>query len=110
MRQHYKEIAAIALKRREAAIPKEYLLPETALSQLPQNLTTLIREGHFTAEELVIIESDAEDILLKIRSREWTSLEVTKAFCKASIVAQQLVCSHLSPLNETSPDKDRQTA
>ena len=92
MGQHYKEIAEIALKRREAAIPKEYLLPEAALTDFPQNLTTIPRSsGHFTPAELEIIESNAEDILLKIKERKWTSLEVTKAFCKSAVVAQQLV-------------------
>lgn len=82
----------MALKRREAAIPKEYLLPDSVLKDLPQNLTTIPRSsGHFTPEELEIIESSAEDILFKIRDKAWTSLLVTKAFCKASIVAQQLV-------------------
>ncbi|KAK6587073.1 hypothetical protein PZA11_000363 [Diplocarpon coronariae] len=91
MGQHYKEIAAAALKRRADATPKEYLLPESALRNLPRNLTTVPRDsGHFTPEELEIIESDAEDILLKIKSREWSSASVTSAFCRASIVAQQL--------------------
>ncbi|KAH9224505.1 acetamidase-like protein [Leptodontidium sp. 2 PMI_412] len=91
MGQNYKEIAAIALKRRADAIPKEYLLPETSLANLPRNLTRIPKSsGHFTAEELEIIEGDAEEILLKIREKKWTSLAVTKAFCKASIVAQQL--------------------
>jgi hypothetical protein len=94
MTQNYKEIAAIALERREAAIPGEYLLPEESLTNLPRNLTTVPKSsGHFTAEELEIIETSAEDILLKIKEKRWTSLEVTKAFCKASVVAQQLVCS-----------------
>lgn len=94
MGQHYKEIAEIALRRREAAIPKEYLLPENVLAKLPQNLTTVPRDSrHFTSQELEITESNAEDILLKIKSKAWTSLEVTKAFSKAAIVAQQLVCS-----------------
>lgn len=98
MGQNYKEIAAIALKRRADAIPKEYLLPETSLANLPRNLTRIPKSsGHFTAEELEIIEADAEEILLKIREKKWTSLAVTKAFCKASIVAQQLVrCSCFS--------------
>jgi amidase len=93
MGQHYKEIAEIALKRREAAIPKEYLLPEAALTNLPRNLTTVPKtSGHFTTAELEIIETNAEDILLNIRDKKWTSLEVTKAFCKSAVVAQQLVC------------------
>jgi len=93
MAKHYQEIAAEALQRREAAIPNEYLLPSTALINLPLNLTTIPRSsGHFTHEELEIIETSAEDILLKIKWRIWKSLQVTKAFCKAAVVAQQLVC------------------
>jgi amidase len=94
MGQNYKEIATIALKRREAAIPKEYLLPVQSLNNLPRDLTTVPKSSkHFTAEELEIIETNAEDILLKIKKKIWTSLEVTKAFSKAAIVAHQLVCS-----------------
>ena len=92
MGQHYKEIAAIAQKRREDAIPKELLLPESVLSQLPRNLTTVPKNsGHFTAQELEIIETHAEDILTKLRDSTWTSVQVTQAFCKAAAVAQQLV-------------------
>lgn len=92
MGQNYKEIAAIALKRREDAIPKDLLLPQAALANLPQNLTTVPKSsGHFTPEELEITESSAEDILAKIKNKTWTSLKVTKAFIKAAVVAQQLV-------------------
>ncbi|KAF4626956.1 hypothetical protein G7Y89_g11201 [Cudoniella acicularis] len=91
MGQHYKDIAATALKRREVAIPKEYLLPKESLSNLPRNLTTVPKSsGHFTHEELEITETNAEDILFKIKNKIWTALEVTKAFCKAATVAQQL--------------------
>jgi amidase len=92
MGQNYKEIAAIALKRRENAIPKDLLLPASALANLPRDLTTVPRSsGHFSAEELEIMETNAEDILVKIKNKIWTSLEVTKAFIKAAVVAQQLV-------------------
>ncbi|KAH8684653.1 acetamidase-like protein [Tricladium varicosporioides] len=91
MGQYYKDVAAQALKRREAAIPKEYLLPEESIQNLPLNLTTVPKtSGHFTHEELEILDTNAEDIIFKIKNRLWTSVEVTKAFCKASIVAQQL--------------------
>jgi amidase len=92
MGQNYKEIAAIALARREAAITKEYLLPSESLVNLPRNLTTVPKNSnHFTIKELEIIETDATDILGNIASRNWMCMEVTKAFCKASIVANQLV-------------------
>lgn len=94
MGQHYKEIAAIALQRRESAIPKEFLLPEEFIRQVPRNLTLVPRSsGHFTPQELEIIDTDAAGILSKIKQKTWTSLDVTKAFCKAAVVAQQLVSS-----------------
>ncbi|TGO16687.1 hypothetical protein BTUL_0025g00420 [Botrytis tulipae] len=89
--QHYKEIATIAQKRRANALPKEYLLPEGFLENLPRDVTNVPRSsGHFTSEELEIIETCAEDILQKIRERIWTSVEVTKAFSKSAVVAHQL--------------------
>lgn len=107
MGKHYKEISEIALKRREAALPKELLLPETSLKNLPRNLTTVPRSsGHFTTNELEIIETNAEVVLLKIKERAWTSLEVTKAFCKASAVAQQLVSPVIKSGEPTLMDLD----
>jgi len=92
MGQNHKEIAAIALKRRKDAIPKEYLLAEDLLARLPRDPTIVHKtSGHFTGAELNIIESSAADLLTKLHNRTLTSLEVTKAFCKASAVAQQLV-------------------
>ena len=92
MAQHYKEVAAIALQRRESAIPKHLFLPEESVRKLPRNLTTVPQSSeHFTPQELEIIDANAEVTLLKIKKKIWTSLEVTKAFCKAAAVAQQLV-------------------
>jgi len=88
----YKDIGAIARARRDNAIPSVYLLPDETVSKLSQNVTTVPRTSkHFTYEEIEIIESEAEDILLKIREKIWTSLEVVEAFCKAAAVAHQLV-------------------
>ncbi|KAB8293930.1 hypothetical protein EYC80_009403 [Monilinia laxa] len=89
--RHYKEIAKVAQKRRADALPIEYLLPEEYLKNLPQNVTNVPRSsGHFTHDELEIIETNAEDILQKVRERVWTSIEVTKAFSKAAVIAHQL--------------------
>lgn len=97
MAQHYKDVAAIALKRREDAIPREYLLQNPVLESGSRNVTSITRSsGHFTPDELEVIESSAATILSKIQDRTWTSLKVTKAFCKASAVAQQLVNYSLS--------------
>ncbi|KAI9836453.1 MAG: hypothetical protein M1819_001485 [Sarea resinae] len=89
--QSWTEIAAIAQTRRAASIPPSYLLPESLLSDLPKNLTTIPKTSrHFSTDELEIIETPAEEILVKIREKTWTALKVTEAFCKAAAVAQQM--------------------
>lgn len=99
MGQNYKEIAEIAQKRREKAIPQEYLLQGVSTTDLPRNVTGVhSSSGHFTAEELQIIGTEAEGILSNVKERKWTTLEVTKAFCKSAVVAQQLV----RPLSKSS--------
>ena len=42
--------------------------------------------------ELEITNSPANKILENIRSLEWTSLDVTRAFCHRAALAHQLVC------------------
>jgi amidase len=89
----YQSIASEAQKRRDDAIAAFYPdLPSFSESDLPNDLTEWATSSkYYTTEELEIIESDAEDILQKIRDRIWTSSGVTKAFCKASALAQKLV-------------------
>jgi amidase len=97
---NYKEIAASARERRDGAIPSRYLLPLKALEDLPRNLTGIPREsGHFSEKELEIMDAEATDILRNIREWKWSAFDVTDTFCKAAIVAHQLVgvvpsCSH----------------
>lgn len=85
----YKEIAAQARKRRDEALPTKYKLSQSSLQNLPRNLTSM-PEQHLSAAELEIVDSKAEDILLEIRERRWSALEVTEAFCKAATIAHQL--------------------
>lgn len=92
MATDYRDIAAIAKQRRADALSKEPLLSDEILKAAPQNVTHLSRDlSIFSQDEIEIINSEAEDILLKIRERIWTSLEVTEAFCKSAVYAQQLV-------------------
>lgn len=88
---NYKEISAIARKRRDANIRSHYQAPNVDTESLPNNLTEYaLRSGYYDAHELEIIQSEALTILANIRTRQWTALEVAKAFCKASAFAQQL--------------------
>ena len=89
--QHYTEVSAIARKRREANIAAFFKPPKVDEATLPNNLVEYaLNSGYYTPAERTIIESEAEDILKNIASRKWTSLEVAKAFCKASAYAQEL--------------------
>lgn len=89
---NYKDISAIARKRRDAVLASFYPVQSVDESTLPNNLTAYsLKSGYYTTDEIEIIESEAEDILQKIREKIWTSVEVTKAFCKAAALAQSLV-------------------
>lgn len=89
--QRYDEISAIARKRREANIAAWYTPPKVDEATLPNNLTEYaLKSGYYTAAEIAIIEAEADVILQNVASRKWTSLEVVKAFCKASAYAQEL--------------------
>jgi amidase len=88
----YEQASAIARKRRAASIAAFYTTPSWPESELPANLTDFaLKSGYYTADELAIVQSEAEVILDKIKTRAWTSLDVAKAFCKASALAQELV-------------------
>jgi hypothetical protein len=87
----YKEISNIARKRRATNIAAYYNVPTEDEATLPNNLTDYsLKAGYYITPELEIIQSEAEDILQKIRDRIWTSTEVAQAFCKASAYAQSL--------------------
>lgn len=92
MVRDYKEASAIARKRRAASIAAFYKPPSWPEAELPSNLTGFaLNSGYYTADELEIVQSEADVILEKVKTRTWTSLEVAKAFSKASALAQELV-------------------
>lgn len=89
--ENYKDVAAIALKRRDTNLRAYYQAPRLDTNHLPNNLTKFaLDSGYYDAHELEIIQSEATTILANIRDRKWTALEVAKAFCKASAFAQEL--------------------
>lgn len=47
--------------------------------------------GLLDEREIEIVYSTAVDLLDKMRTREYTAVEVTRAFCKASAVAHSAV-------------------
>ncbi|THV07614.1 general amidase [Dendrothele bispora CBS 962.96] len=83
-------IAAGKKAKQQASIPKKWLL-----SNLPPQSTLNVSEfpdgcGLLTDEELQIIRADTDILLSKLAQGEWSSLNVTTAFYKRAIIAQQL--------------------
>ncbi|KAH7055667.1 acetamidase [Macrophomina phaseolina] len=101
----------IAAKKRQAlldSIPEEWRIPADKLPPDTQLDVTGFPEqsGWFTPEELEITGTPAAQLLEKLKSREWTSERVTRAFCKRAAAAHQLT----SCLSETLFDLAISTA
>ncbi|ODQ81762.1 hypothetical protein BABINDRAFT_32156 [Babjeviella inositovora NRRL Y-12698] len=88
----YKEIAAKKVALRDAQLKKEWLVPEADLP--PKNIKDVLNfpeeSGYLSASEIEITNADARTIVEKIKAKEWTSVEVTKAFCHRASIAHQL--------------------
>ncbi|CAH2352477.1 putative acetamidase [[Candida] railenensis] len=87
----YKEIAAKKIAERNAKFVKEWLIPAEKLPQLQDVSNWIPKSGYLSEEELKITESDASEIVKNVKSKEWSALQVTKAFCHRASIAHQLV-------------------
>ena len=77
-------------KRQQALIPKDWIVPLPSADK--QNVIGFPKEsGLLTSLELGITESNVETLLHKLAAGEWSSVDVTRAFCKRAILAQQVV-------------------
>lgn len=87
------QIAAEAQAKVIDSIPPEWRIPHNKLppdSRL--DVTGFPSEsGILSQHELDITESFATDIVNNLKTGQWTSLEVTIAFCKRAAIAHQLV-------------------
>lgn len=87
----WQSIAAQKQKAQKESIPKEWLL-----KSLPPTSQLDVRDiartcGILNAKELEITEDyDATALILALRERMYTALEVATAFCKRAAIAQQL--------------------
>ncbi|GLA03421.1 hypothetical protein AnigIFM60653_003040 [Aspergillus niger] len=77
-----------------AAIPPEWTLPADILLDSSANVLDVPRTcGLLTEREIHITEDyDATALLEKLAPGEFSSVEVTTAFCKRAAIAQQLTC------------------
>lgn len=100
---NWREIAQAKKKSVDELIQKEWRLPEEIKSkynaETPVNIIGLHKTfGILNEKEINITESyTAKELLQKIANKEFTSLEVTTAFCKRAAIANQLTncCTEL---------------
>ena len=93
------EISRIAQGRRDAVLSSFHDISMPDETTLPNDVVSFaFKSGYYDAAEVEILESEAEDILAKIKDGIWSALEVTEAYCKAAAVAQKFVRSYRSCL------------
>ena len=92
---HWKDIVAEKRTRQAAAIPKAWLITPPPADVL--DVTTFPDTcGLLTPKEVEITNTiDVAVLLAKMASSEWSAVEVTTAFYKRAIVAQQVVSIRL---------------
>ena len=88
----WQELVTEKKHRQTASIPQEWLITPPADNVL--DVTDVPAKcGLLSARELEITAVGKVAILLhKIATGEWSSVEVTTAFCKRAVIAQQVVC------------------
>jgi len=86
----------------ESAIPAAWVLPPGALS-FKNSMMLPHTTGIMTKKELKITECRAVDLLELMRSKSYSAVEVTTAFCKRAAIAHQAVSS--CPCVITQPKK-----
>ena len=74
-------------------IPKQWLLSEKDLEKAKQqrNLTGTFIQQYLTDEEKKIITCHSVQLVEKIRVRDYTAVDVARAYCRTAAVAQQIV-------------------
>ena len=97
MVRDWQEVVKGKQAERAKKLPEEWRLPESILSTISEksNISVLnvpAECGLLTSKELDITSNhDAVDLIKKMANKELSSVEVTTAFCKRAVIAQQVV-------------------
>ena len=110
-RNDWRALCAAKKQRQLEAIPKEWTLDPPIPEEQHRVLDIPRTCGVLTAHELEITDTvNIQTLLDKLASGEWSSVEVTTAFYKRAIIAQQLVCPsrlqvpmHARQMSNSSP-------
>jgi len=92
-KESWKTTARRKWRQREAKIPPDMRIPEPIFPSPAEDDVHGFpaQSGFFTKRELAMTEATASEVVAKIASGAWSSLEVTLAVCKRAAVAQQLL-------------------
>ena len=102
MSAHWRDIVAEKRARQLAAIPKEWLISPP--SNTVKDVTRIPDDFLSPREKEITNTIDVAVLLAKLASAEWSSLEVTTAFYKRAIIAQQVVSNFVAILLCTTRD------
>lgn len=106
MAQNWEALIADKKLRRQASIPKEWIL-----TNLPPKETLDVRtfpesSGLLSTKDIEITNMHVDGLLGKLASGAWSAVDVTTAFSKRAIIAHQLVCYvSISPFGHLSDSK-----
>ncbi|RDB26908.1 Acetamidase [Hypsizygus marmoreus] len=88
---NWQDICATKKRSQLASIPAGWILTTPPPDTRNNVITVPAESGLLTERELEITETTDVDVLLeKLRGAEWSSVEVTRAFYKRAVVAQQV--------------------
>jgi amidase len=98
----WEKVAAERKQKQLDSIPKEWLITTSVTDDRANVMDVPLTCGLLTERDLEITEvADVDYILQKLASAEWSSVEVTTAYYKRAIIAQQLVsdCISMTPVS-----------
>lgn len=95
--QTWQDKAATKVAKTRAKIPEKWILQESDLedAKKQRKLSGPFIERFLDDGEVAIIRNDTVPLLAKIKSGEYTALEVTLAFCKTAAIALQIVSYYI---------------
>lgn len=96
----WEEKAAVKRAVTVAKIPEEWRLTEEQINdaKTQRQLAGAYFQGFLTEEERKITGEESTEIVSKIKSKEYSALQVAEAYCKAAAVAHQMVSKYCDSL------------
>ena len=88
---NWRQLAEEKRRRRDDLIPKRWILPNPPPADLLDVTHVPESAGILTEKEVEITNASVDVLLEKLANATWSAVEVTTAFAKRAVIAQQLV-------------------